>query len=191
MQKKTDIHDFDIPKDDIECWKKYPKHRWVYERTRIYDAQNIPWSPIETNEFSFQVPAFELQSNISIRYKPGVIFVKEHSGLQMRTEVFIAKGEIKHMRHINPETAEELPSLIGEIELRLNAFVALHFVRFTGVISVETYGNEIHRIQLKPYSDLSQEENQNVLKIAKRIYKKNMITINGLADRALHSELAS
>jgi hypothetical protein len=191
MQKKTDIHELDIPKDDIECWKRYPKHRWVYERSRIYDAQNIQWSPIETDEFCYQAPVFELDSNTPVYSRPGVIFVKKISGLVMQSEVFITKGEIKHMRHIDPETGEELPALIGEIELRLNAFVTLHFVRFTGVISVESHGNEIHRIQLKPHLELSQEENQDILKIAKRIYKKNEITINGLTDRALHSELAS
>lgn len=189
MQKKIDIHELDIPKDDIECWKKYPKHRWVYERTRIYDAQSIHWSPVETSEFNYEVPTIELET--LSHYTPGTIFIKNPLGLHMKTEVYVAKGEIKHMRHIDPETGSELPSLIGEIELRLSAFMTLHFIRFTGVISAETYGNEIHRIQLKPHIELSQEENQNILKIAKRIYKKNEITINGLTDRALHNELAS
>jgi len=191
MQKKTDIQEFDIPKDDIECWTRYPKHRWVYERSRIYDSQNIAWSPFPTDEFSHQVTNIRLVSENHVAYNPGTIFTKPKHGLEIITEVFISKGEIKHMRHISPVTGKELPGLIGEIELRLNAFVTLHFLRFTGVISVETYSNEIHSIRLMPYLDLSQEENQNILKIAKRIYKKNEITINGLTDRALHNELAS
>jgi hypothetical protein len=191
MQKKTDIQDLDIPKDDVECWKRYPKHRWVYERSRIYDAQNIAWSPFPTPELNRQVTNIQLVSDTHVSYNPGTVFTKQKHGLEMITEVFIVKGEIKHMRHINVTSGKELPGLIGEVELRLNAFVTLHFVRFTGVISVETHGNEIQHIRLMPHLDLSQEDNQNILKIAKRIYKKNEITINGLTDRALHNELAS
>jgi hypothetical protein len=190
MQRKTDIHDLDIPADDIECWEKYPKHHWVYDLSRLLDAQNIKWSPYEQPDLHREVN-MKLESHEPVIRQPGFIYIKKPEGRHMFTEVYIAKGEVKHMRHIDPETGKELPTLIGEIELRLSAFITLHFVRFTGVITAETYSNEIHRIRLRPHSDLGQEENANIVKIAKRIYKKNEITLSGLTDRTLHATLAS
>lgn len=190
MQKKTDMHDLDIPTDDIECWERYPKHRWVYDLSRLLDAQNIKWSPFELPDMQREIN-MRLESNTPVIKQPGMIYIKPPEGRHMFTEVYIAKGEVKHMRHIDPKTGKELPSLIGEVELRLSAFITLHFVRFTGVITAETYNNEIHRIQLRPKSDLGQEENSNIVKLAKRIYKKTEITLSGLTDRTLHATLAS
>jgi len=190
MQKKTDINELDIPVDDVECWERYPKHHWVYDLSRLLDAQNIRWSPYEVEGFEREVN-MTLNTDRALIRQPGFIYMKKPEGRKLYTEVYIAKGEIKHMRHIDPETGKELAQLIGEVELRLSAFVTLYFVRFTGVITAETYSNEIHRIQLRPQSDLSQEENANIVKLAKRIYKKTEITLSGLTDRALHNELAS
>jgi hypothetical protein len=77
------------------------------------------------------------------------------------------------MRHIDTLTGRELESIFGEVELRLNAFTTLYFQKFTGVITTETFGNEIFRIKLKPYSDPEQERNQEVIKLLRRIYKKS------------------
>lgn len=190
MQKKTDINELDIPVDDVECWDRYPKHHWVYDLSRLLDAQNIKWSPFEVEGMHREVN-MALETQQPLVRQPGFIYMKRPEGQRLFTEVYIAKGEIKHMRHIGPNTGKELAQLVGEVELRLSAFVTLYFVRFTGVITAETYGNEIHRLKLRPQSDLSQEENTNIVKLAKRIYKKTEITLSGLTDRALHNELAS
>ena len=190
MHKKTDIQDLDIPKDDIDCWERYPKHHWIYDLSRLLDAQNIKWSPYETDSH----PDREL--NIDLRYtkplvrQPGFIYIKKPEGRYTITEMYIIKGEIKLMRHIDHITSKEIESLFGEVELRLNAFVTLYFQKFTGVVTTETFGNEIFRIRLRPY-DNSSNTNQEVNKLVKRIYKKSDITLHGLTDRAFHEELAS
>jgi hypothetical protein len=191
MHKKTDTQEFDIPKDDIECWDRYPKYRWVYELSRLLDAQRIKWSPFAVDGLPDKELNINLYTTKTIDSQPGYIYTKKSDGQHMLTEVYITKGEIKFMRHIDPKTRKEILSLIGEIELRLNAFVTLYFQKFTGSIGVETYANDIYRIQLRPYVDISQETNQEVIKLAKRIYKKTDITINGLTDRSLHETLAS
>lgn len=190
MQKKIDINELDIPVDDVECWERYPKHHWVYDLSRLLDAQNIKWSPFETPGMQREINIL-IDTDKPVVRQPGFIYTKKAEGRRLFTEIYIAKGEVKLMRHIDPETNKELTQLIGEVELRLSAFITLYFVRFTGVISAETYGNEIHRIKLRPQSDLSQEENANIVKLAKRIYKKTEVTLSGLTDRALHNELAS
>ncbi len=191
MHKKTDAQEFDIPKDDIECWERYPKHRWVYELSRLLDAQNIKWSPYEINSLPDRELNIDLYSRKTLIRQPGYIYMKKAEGRNIITEMFITKGEIKLMRHIDPDTHKEISALIGEVELRLNAFVTLYFQKFTGVVAVETYANEIFRIQLRPHVDIANDTNQEVIKLAKRIYKKADVTAIGLADRATHETLAS
>lgn len=192
MHRKTDINELDIPRDDAECWERYPKHRWVYELSRLLDSQNIKWSPFETASMNTQESAISLYTCAPVNMQTGSIFIKKPEGERLISEVYIAKGEVKLIRHINPESGEELPTLVGEIELRLNAFVTLYFTRFTGVISAETRGHDIYRIQLRPHSELSEEINQEIIKLTKRLYRKTDLShVNGLTDRALHDTLAS
>ncbi len=189
MHRKTDIQDLDIPHDDIECWDRYPKHHWVYDLSRLLDAQNIKWSPFNVKGLSTELN-MDLMSISTLDKQPGLIYITKPSGYHTITEIYITKGEIKYMRHID-DSGLELQSLHGEVELRLNAFVTLHFQKFTGVISAETFGNEIFKIKLRPYVDISKECNQEVIKLIKRIYKKTDITLNGLTDRIHQETLAS
>ena len=189
MNKKTFLKDLDVPQDDDDCWAKYPKHRWVYEATRLLDSQNIHWSLFQTETEKYAIKNIDLKSKNT--YHPGYIYIKALEGRQLFTEVFIVRGEIKHIRHIYPSSGEVLKELIGEFELRIDAFVTLHFRMFTGIITSETFSNDIYRIQLRPQSDLGQESNNEIIRLLKRIYKKADITINGLTDRVLHETLAS
>lgn len=191
MQKRTDILELDIPQDDIECWHRYPKHRWVYDLGRLLDAQNIKWSLYPTDDFTNRVINVSLFSAEGISIDPGYIYTKEISGTQLLTEVYITKGEIRLMQHIDPKTGKEMPTLHGEIELRLNAFITLYFTKFTGVISVETTGNDIYRIQLRPSREFALIDNVEVIKLTKRLYKRSDSTLVGLADRSFHATIAS
>src|SRR5271165_5157704 len=141
MNKKTDMLDLDIPKDDIDCWDRYPKHRWIYDLSRLLDAQNIRWSPYKTNEFQRKTDNLNLWTDKIIT--PGAIYIKEPTGNFTITEMYIIKGEIKLIRHIDPISQKGLDTVQGEVELRLNAFSTLYFQKFTGVINTETFGNEI------------------------------------------------
>ena len=171
--------------------ERYPKHRWVYELSRLLDAQSIKWSPYAVDSLPDRELNIDLHSNQTLVRQPGYIYTKKAEGRHILTEMFITKGEIKLMRHIDPDTRKELASLIGEVELRLNAFATLYFQKFTGVVGVETYSNEIFRLQLRPHVDIINDTNQEVVKLAKRIYKKTDATAIGLTDRAIHETLAS
>ena len=175
MQRKTDTQELDIPKNDIECWERYPKHRWVYELSRLLDSQNIDWSPYKIETLTDRELNIDLMLHKTSICEPGYIYTKKSEGRHIYTELYITKGEIKLMRHIDPETSVILDSLIGEVELRLNAFVTLYFQKFTGVITTETYANEIFRIRLRPYFSIDTDINQNVSKLIKRIYKRSDI----------------
>lgn len=191
MHKKSENTEIDIPKDDVECWEKYPKHRWVYDLSRLLDAQNIKWSPYETDELLDKIVNIKLMADKTVLHQVGYIYTKTPTGNHLISEICILKGEIKDIRHISPVTEQELDSLVGQLELRLNAFITLYFQKFTGVISVETHGSDIYKIQLRPHSDLGLITNPAIVKLIKRIYKKTDLTIVGLKDRVLHETLAS
>lgn len=191
MNRKLELVDIDIPKDDVECWERYPKYRWVYELSRLLDAQHIKWSPYETESLDVCVQNIVLETEQELKQHPGYIFTKKSLGNHVITEVYAVKGEIKLLRHISPKTGEAFDDIIGEIELRVNAFMTLHFQKFTGVMSIETYGVDIIRIRLKPYTHISLETDPYVIKLLKRIYKRTDSLVNGLTDQVTHELIAS
>lgn len=181
MHKKIEIQDLDIPEDDIECWDKYPKHRWVYDLSRLLDAQNIKWSPFKTTELPDQAVNMFLHSDKPIAYIPAWIYISNPVGKQILAEVYIVKGEIRHIRYMDNITKQIIADDVGSIELRVSAFVSIHFQKFTGVITTETIGNEIYAMRLRPIPELALVANTEVFKFIKRIYKKNdVVHIIGL-----------
>jgi hypothetical protein len=95
------------------------------------------------------------------------------------------------MRHVDLDIKQELPHIIGALELRINAFVTLYFQKFTGVISLESYSTDFYGVRLRPHSSPTTETNAEIIKLLKRIYKKTDITINGPSDQVHHEMLAS
>jgi len=191
MYKRTDTQELDIPKDDIECWERYTKHRWVYDMSRLLDAQNIKWSPFESETLNNKVVNMYFESCRLVEYKPAYIYINELSGLHLLTEVYIAKGDIKLIRYIDKLSKIETQEFIGNIELRINAFISMHFQKFTGVITIESVGNDITSIRLRAHSDLGQTANSNIIRLIKRIYKKTDLTLTGPTDQVIHETLTS
>lgn len=168
------MQELDIPVDDIECWERYPKHNWVYDMSRLLDSQNIKWSPYNTPIFTEKKLNINLESEKDVTQFPGYIYTEKTFGDDMTTEVYITKGEIKLIRHIRPA---DIP-LVGEIELRINAFISLHLTKFTGVITVDTQSHEIYRISLRPHTNSVHETNQEVVRLLKRIYKRIDVSVS-------------
>ena len=192
MHKKIEIQDLDIPKDDVECWNRYPKHRWVYDLSRLLDVQNIKWSPFYVDLLPDYAVSMYLESTNSISYVPAWIYIKNPSGKQVLSEIHIIKGDIRHIRYIDKLSGDIITESVGDIEIRINAFITIHFQKFTGIITTETIGNGIYSIRLRPMSDLALSANTNITKLIKRIYKKNnVVHISGLTDHTLHDTIAS
>jgi hypothetical protein len=192
MHKKIYTDDLDIPVDDVACWERYPKHRWVYDMSRLLDAQNIKWSPFRTDSLLDRSVNMFLHSVENIAYVPSWIYVTNPIGKQIISEVCIFKGEIKYIRYIDKFTKQLLTEDAGVIELRINAFVSMHFKKFTGVITAETIGSDIYSVLLRPSPELALVANAIVLKHIKKVYKKNNAThISGLIDQQLHEMLVS
>jgi len=188
VNKKLETQEFNIPGDDLECWERYPKHRWVYDLSRLLDAQNIKWSPFKTDSLPDEEANISLKSNVPVISNTGYIYIQKPNSNFIITELYIVKGEIKLIRYIDPVTRANLSTLHGDIELRLSAFVSLYFQKFTGVLTTKMISDEIYGAFLRPYLGIINENNQDILKLVRRIYKKPNLIINGLADQ-VHQEL--
>lgn len=188
MNKRNEIKDLDIPIDDIDCITRYPKHKWVYDLTRLLDSQSTPWSLVKTPEFSQTSKIFDLDHNTEV-LQTGEIYLRPSDKAPVYTEVFIIKGEIKKHRHLS-ESLEELDQNITETDIRITAFVNLHFGKFTGVCVFKSIGNTITQVRLRPCQANYKQSSSDYIRLLSRIYKKPLI-INGLTDRDLRESLAS
>lgn len=177
MHKKIDLLDLDIPVDDIECWRRYPKYRWMYDLSRLLDTQNIKWSPFKTAELQDREANLALYSCEDIKYETSYIYINKPEGDITISEIYAAKGEIKLLKHIDKQTSSELQEFTGNIELRINAFMTMHFQKFTGVITLESIGNTILSIRLRPCLGLGINTSPDIIRLLKKIYKKIDITI--------------
>lgn len=191
MHKKIEIIDLDIPKDDLNCWERYPKYRWAYDKTRLFDAQGIKWSPFPVDGLEDTTSIICLKSN-NLETKTGIIFYNKPSDPSIISEIYIAKGEIKHIQYFDSKTGRTIEQITGDIEIRIIAFVSMHFQKFTGVVSVEIIGTGIYEIHLHPInSDFSLNANNDIIKIVKRIYKRNEALVIGPTDQAFHEILTA
>lgn len=183
MLRHIDIHELDVPKTDLECWERYPKQKWLYDRTRVLDAQHVPWTPVKSITLNTPIDTMYLD----VDFKPGTVYVSE-LGHPLIAEVVIVKGEIKHTSFIDNGTYIEP---IGSISLKVAAFVSIYFHKFNGVVTFHLSGNNIMSAQLKPYDISVLLSNSETSKLLKKIYKRNDITINGPTDQVLHESFAS
>jgi len=190
MNKKIETTELDIPVDDVDCWGRYPKHRWVYDFSRLLDSQGILWSPFPEPNFDYTRANIELVRQDGSVISNGNVWTRKPEGSEILSEVYLVKGEIKKIKQIDVINARALDTTIGEIELKINAFVNIYFGKFTGVISITTIGNSIFQARLRslPQSGISSAD---ISKLISRIYKKQALILNGLTDRDLQESLTS
>lgn len=173
------MNDYDIIISDIDAWNAYPKFHWMYSTTALLDAQNIKWAPFETADLDQGIPAFTvglakvyIESCSELDPSECSIFIANMSDRYIRTEALIRKGQLKWFAHFDQVTHKFDESVIGEVDLRINAFVTLYFKKFNGIVSFETYGSNIVGVKLRPTVKLIPEYPANVFNNLKRLFPK-------------------
>ena len=162
------LDDYNIPDTDKECWDRYPKFNWVYNRTKLFDAQHMPWQPFQGNNFSQELDTFTIEHN-------GCIYVPDSEELHLaplHTEAIVQTGELKWFSHVIDSVFTE--EVIGEVDLRINAFVTLYLQKFTGAVSFRTRSNHIYEITLSPTKSLLPIYPIVAIKLLKKVYKKKV-----------------
>lgn len=154
----------DIPLDDMTAYQMYPRYNWVYSTSRLFDMQNIEWSPFPMgtllqahNEFPFTQGSCE-------------IYTKEIEGERLTTDVAVLKGDIKWATH--HKDGKVLDDLRGDIELVISALTTLHFKKFAGIISVDTIGTRIVAVRLRMTTEMVEQFPEDWLKRVLRIYNR-------------------
>ena len=191
MHKKTTINDLDIPNDDIDCWDRYPKHRWVFDLSRLLDTQGVHWSPFKSEILTQRVLNMEFHTSKELDYTPAYIYTEPFNSNRFISELYIVKGEIKLSRYFDKNNLTQLEDNIGNMDLRANAFVSMHFQKFTGVISLEFANNIIISVKLRPQSELGIVSTNDIVKLNKRIYKKHDLLFSGPTDQVIREILTS
>lgn len=178
------LNDYKIIDNDIDAWKHYPRYNWMYNTTRLLDSQNINWSPFRTDDMFVGLPIFTINEDaVEPYYQDGIdpsvfimlndkIFVKHDQGQNIHTEALIRKGTLKWFMHIDPDTNQFTEDIIGEVELRISAFVTLYFKKFNGVVSFQTIGNQIVAVKLYPTQDMLSQYPAEVITQLKKITPK-------------------
>ena len=168
------MKNLNIPVTDLDCWEKYPKFNWVYETTKLLDAQNVKWKPEPTGDFIYSLDCITVGRDIVVPDtlpENNNIYVKQPIAKTfLDTEVGIQKGEVKWLQHhINGDFVEDI---YGEIDLRINAFVLLHLHKFNGIISIRTIDHNIYQIKLNPNKLITHKYPQEANILANKLYKQ-------------------
>lgn len=180
---------YDIPMDDIECYERYLKLNWVYDTGRLLDSQKISWSPYSTLDKTHYIPSSMLDQELfpvvnvegSVHKKElGAIFIEKPEGPRVFTDVILQKGDIKWMKSHNGGFIDEN---LGDVDLRIQAFIVLYFKRFNGCISFETIGNQIYACHLRPTVSIVESYPEEAKVLLKKVYNKRKVneSIKGIA----------
>jgi len=165
----NELNDYNIPGTMQDCWEKYPNYNWVYNSTRLLDAQHMPWSPFETSSYSHKLKTFTLSNDNGFIYIPDN---ENFSEEPLLTETIIKTGDLKWLAHyVDSKFIDEIN---GEADLRINAFIALYLRKFTGGVSFRTRSNHIYEISLCPTKDIIDSYPEVATKLLKKIYKKKL-----------------
>lgn len=167
---------YNVPATDTECWNKYPKYRWLFETSKLFEAQNKKWSFVKDSKFNcvYQTSSFDRPfTSMFLKYSStatlGELYVQDADNTDtMHTDVVIRKGEITWFKHHKYNSF--IDEINAEVELRISAFIIMNFAKWNGVLSIKTISNEIYAVKCMPSNMLTQYP-EKVIEQLKKIYK--------------------
>ena len=161
-----------IPADDIDAWRLYPAHNWIYDRLRIAQSQDLSAGPHGVAPDCFPVfskPIINLRGmgagsraiydadELKQAMTPGHFWMALLEGEHLSTDCAIVKGEVIWLRHAKGEAAGDgmfkywtlLRSTRAHVATYLRRWVKRHAPDFTGMINFETIGGRIIEAHLR------------------------------------------
>jgi hypothetical protein len=167
--------DVDIPTDDPDSWRWYPKHRWVYDKIAVALSQGLEAAPhgvAPAHVPVFSKPITNLKgmgvgsrtlhtrADYEAANTPGHMWMTLLEGRHVSSDVAIVDGEPRWWRHATGAAtgdgtfdhwhvhAAHEPA----IEKYCGAWARRHLPGYTGMINVETIGGRIIEAHLR-FSD--------------------------------------
>jgi hypothetical protein len=161
-----------IPTEDSDAWRWYPRYRWVYDKLAVALSQKLDAGPHGTSPPSFPVfskPIINLRgmgvgsrvlrsnADYERHYVPGHFWMTLLEGRHVSSDVAVVDGEPRWWRHVTGKPAGEgmfdywtvhaAPD--AEIEARCGAWVEKHLAGYTGMLNLETIGGAIIEAHLR------------------------------------------
>jgi hypothetical protein len=161
-----------VPTDDVESWRCFPAHRWVFNKLLICETQGIEHGPhgVQPEHYPvFSKPIYNLRGMgagsriIASRDEylasqaPGHMWMKLLEGEHLSTDVAVVAGEARWWRHARGAASgagtfdhwlvmsDSRPSL----ETTLGRWLAAHLGGYTGMANFETIGGVIIECHLR------------------------------------------
>ncbi len=164
-----------IPTDDGDAWGLYPEHRWVYDKLRLAESQQLTCGPHGIDPAAFPVfskPVFNLRGmgtgsriirslrDYRAHQRPGHFWMPMFEGEHVSTDVAVVRGRPRWWRHtIGLAIGEGMFdhwTVLAEprpaIEKPCAAWLRRHMRGYTGMVNFETIGARIIEAHLR-FSD--------------------------------------
>ncbi len=193
-----------IPISDMDAWKHFKKHNWIYNKINICKTQDIICNPIGIAPQSYPIiikPIINLfgmgwgskKINNYDEYKkhisPGYFWMPFFEGKHLSYDFIIVNGEVKAHFCFRGypakdgmfdywETLDNKPPnfILSWIDTHLN-----NDNKYTGCLNMEIIGDKIIECHLR-MGDINQFHNHDVIKSIIEVYKGNEIQSNNLVN---------
>ena len=164
--------DIQIPTDDSDAYRLYPKQRWVYNKLTVAESQgmNCGLHGMEPPSYPvFSKPVYNMRGMGTgsrllrsgkeyARYnRPGHFWMPSLQGEHVSTDVAVVDGEPRWWRHVMGKAlaqgtfdywliyAESRPA----IEAYAGQWLREHLADYTGMVNLETIGERIIEMHLR------------------------------------------
>jgi hypothetical protein len=161
-----------IPTEDSDCWRLFPRHRWIYDRLAVALAQGLEAAPHGVVPATFPVfskPIINLRgmgigsraipnlAAYSATAEPGHFWMPLLSGKHVSSDVALVDGRPVWWRHATGKPAEngmfDYWTIHAEadpaIESGCGARLAQWLEGYTGMANIETIGGAIIEAHLR------------------------------------------
>lgn len=161
-----------IPTDDVLAYRLHPDHRWVYDKLRICETQEIEHAPhgVEPEAFPvFSKPIYNLRgmgtggrlvpSLEAFRriQQPGHLWMEALTGEHVSSDAAVVEGETRWWRHARGHEKGggtfDYWTVEGggrhELERYCGDWIRRHLPNYTGAMNLETIGGRIIEVHLR------------------------------------------
>lgn len=164
--------DVNIPTEDGDAWRWYPRYKWVYDKLAVASSQGLECAPhgIDPDTFPiFSKPIYNMRGmgagsgvirslkDYKRRQRPGHMWMTMLEGDHVSTDCAVVAGDVRWYRHTVGKPLEGgifdywtvLAAQRPEIESYLEDWVAEHMPDYTGMLNFETIGTRIIEVHLR------------------------------------------
>lgn len=161
-----------VPTEDGDAWRWYPKYKWVYNKLAVAESQNLDCAPhgIDPDAFPvFSKPIYNMRGmgagsgvlrtlkEYRYRQRPGHMWMKMLQGEHVSTDVAVVAGNATWFRHSVGEPLEGgmfdywtvLAADHPRVEKYLSEWITTHMPDYTGMLNFETIDATIIEVHMR------------------------------------------